>query len=344
MTQGYAKAMDTEVYGIPERGTTDYRAMALQFRYAITNSDALVMQFSHRRLGNSLITADEPDVALDWGFFQTRWNGNSIRIGKVPMPRGLFNEVRDVGTLFPFFRASKAFYSEGVETVDGISVSRSFDIGESGFSLDGSVYAGEFDVVVELSYTGGLEVIEDRLQDAFGIHGQLNTPIPGLRFSGDYLDANYSGSDRFSIVTASADYSQDRWFARGEWEAVRVTNSDDAAPAEEVVDYDAWYVQGGFGLTEQLWVNAQYEFNNNVFYNSLPSPPLPTADLVFDPNIKDMAIGLSYKFSPMFVVKGEYHIFEGYNVAGAFPWDLATGQPVDPTEADYFIISVSAAF
>ena len=58
----------------------------LQFRYAINNRDALVMQFSNRRLGLSAIQATEPDVALDWAFFQTRWQDASIRIGRSPCP------------------------------------------------------------------------------------------------------------------------------------------------------------------------------------------------------------------------------------------------------------------
>lgn len=339
LSQGYASSTDLPIYGISDEGTYDYRSLALQFRYAMSSSNALVVQFSHRRLGDSPIQEFEPDVALDWAFFQTRWAGNSIRVGKVPMPRGLFNEVRDVGTLFPFYRASKAFYSEGVETVDGASISRTIDLGDGGFSLDASAYLGEFETVLEFVDTDGLVVLNDRLYDALGAHVQLNTPVPGLRFSGDYLLSEYSNGGDFSIWTASGDFSQDRYFVRGEYELAQTKTS----AGEDNTDYEAWYAQAGFGITPELWVNGQYEFNAITAHRALPSPPFPSPVVEYD-NIKDMAFGLSYKFSPLLVVKGEYHMFEGYQLEGGFPIDPMTGTSLPPLETDYFIISVSAAF
>jgi len=342
LTQGYASSSDIDIYGIRTDGTTDYRSAAIQFRYAISQRDALVFQFSHRRLGNSAIQAQEPDVALDWAFFQTRWAGNNIRIGKVPMPRGLFNEVRDVGTLFPFFRASKAFYSEGVETVDGAVVSRSMDLGGTGFSIDGAVYGGEFDVTVEVVTADGFEVLNDPLYKAFGAHGQLNTPVAGLRGTADYVRSEYDSGAVFDLWTAGADLTRDRFFARGEYEGVM----SEAKRNGQIVDdteYKAWYVQAGAGITRKLWANVQYEYNEITSLNALPSPPFPSSAISFD-NIKDMAFGLSYKFSPFFVVKGEYHTFEGYQVEGGFPIDPMTGQSLPPKETDYFILSVATAF
>jgi hypothetical protein len=340
LSQGYASATDIPLYGISTDGTTDYRSMALQFRYAISSSNALVFQFSHRRLGSSMIQGTEPDVGLDWGFVQTRWEGTSIRVGKVPMPRGLFNEVRDVGTLFPFFRASKAFYSEGVETVDGVSASRSFDVGENGFSVDASAFYGEFSVKVEIATPTGLVVTNSRLYDAIGAHAQVNTPVPGLRLSGDYLHSRYSSGGTFALWTTSADMSQDRFFVRGEYEDV-ITKDDTGASD---TGYIAYYAQGGFAITPELWVNGQYEFNSLKAYGILPSPPLPSPDFEFD-NIEDWAFGLSYKFSPLLVLKGEYHVFEGYQLDEVtLPLNPSTGQPLPAGKTEYFIISLSAAF
>ena len=340
LTQGYARSTDVPLYGISESGTTDYRAMALQFRYAISANQALVFQFSHRRLGQSAIQETEPDLGLDWGFYQGRWQGTSVRVGRVPMPRGLFNEVRDVGTLLPFFRASKAFYSEGVETIDGISVARSFDVGDTGFSLDASAYYGEFTTRVELASTTGLEVLDNRLYDAIGGHVQVNTPIAGLRLTGDYLDTEYSSGGDWNLWTVSADLSRDRYFVRGEYEDVTTFDTD----GDQEASYVAYYAQGGVAITPKIWVNGQYEFNHLKYFNILPSPPLPSPDFEWD-NIKDIAAGLSYRFSPMLVLKGEYHWFDGYQLdEPTFPLDPSTGQGLPSKTTDYFIVSLSAAF
>ena len=340
LTQAYAQSTDVPIYGIGTEGTTDYRALALQFRYGIDANSSLVMQFSHRRLGTSLIQELEPDVALDWAFFQRRWKGNNIRVGRVPMPRGLFNEVRDVGVILPFFRASKAFYSEGVETVDGISASRNIRLGDSGFDFEASAYFGEFTTTLEFVDTDGLTVLNDRLRKARGAHGVLNTPVAGLRFTGDYVAAEYDSGAPFSIWTASGDLTRDRWFARAEYELAQ-TETVEGDPS---TDYLAWYAQAGFGLTEKLWLNAQYEFNEITAFGALPSPPLPSPDLAYD-NIRDTAVGVLYKFSPLLIFKAEYHFFEGYQLDEPTPpLNPLTGQALPAGETDYFIISLSAAF
>jgi hypothetical protein len=338
VTQGYASSQENPLYGISEKGTADYRAMALQFRYATSPTDALVFQLSHRRLGASLIQEIEPDIGLDWGFFQTQLAGSNIRVGKVPMPRGFYNEVRDVGTIFPFYRASKAFYSEGVETIDGLSVGRSFEMG--GFSVDAAAYAGEFDVVVELVTTSGLEVINSRVKKTKGAHVTVNTPVTGLRFNGDYLDGRSTSNGKWPLWTVGADFSQDRFFVRGEYEVVHTKDADGADNTE----YLAWYGQAGIGITEKLWANWQYEFNSITAFGVLPSPPLPSPDVTYD-NIKDNAFGLSYKVTPRMVVKGEYHTFNGYQLDQATPpVNPANGQPLPPGKAKYFILSLAAAF
>lgn len=339
LTQGYADATDIPLYGIGTQGTTDYRALALQFRHGIGDLGDLVAQISHRRLGTSAIQATEPDLGLDWAFFQTRWEGVSVRAGKVPMPRGLFNEVRDVGVILPFFRASKAFYSEGVETIDGLSATRNFDLG-GGFGIDASAYTGEFTTKIEFVGTDGLQVLDDRLYQALGFHGNLTTPLPGLRFTGDWVAAEYDSGADFSIWTASGDLTRDRWFARAEYELAS-TSTVDGDPS---TDYEAWYAQAGFGITEKLWVNAQYEANDITAFNALPSPPFPSSEFSYE-NIRDAAVGLLYRVSPMLVLKAEYHDFEGYQLdEPTLPLDPGTGAALPPGQTQYFIISVSAAF
>jgi hypothetical protein len=343
LTQGFAKATDAPLFGISKAGTFDYRALALQFGYATSSTSSLVVQFSHRRLGNSLIQATEPDVALDWAFIQARWQGMNIRVGKVPMTRGLFNEIRDVGTLLPFFRASRAFYSEGVETIDGVSIVRTFNVGDSGFGVDASVYGGEFGVVIAPATPGGLQLIRNTVTRALGGQLQLRTPVTGLRLNTDgvargRIDTNDSN---VRLWTGSVDYAQDRYFVRGEYELVHTSHRPTGA---KVTRYRGWYVQGGVGITGQLWVNGQYEYSHLKYYGVLPSPPLASPDFAYD-NFKDLAFGVFYEFTPLLVLKGEYHVFEGYQLdVPTPPIDAMTGQSLPPGNTDYFIISLSAAF
>jgi hypothetical protein len=98
------------------------------------------------------------------------------------------------------------------------------------------------------------------------------------------------------------------------------------------------------GLTEQLWANAQYELSHLKYYGILPSPPFASSDFDYD-NSRDLAFGLFYEFTPLLVLKGEYHVFEGYQLdVSTPPLDAMTGQSLPPGNTDYFIISLSAAF
>ncbi len=326
ISQAYGNASDYPIYGLPTGGTGNYRALALQGRFAITSSDFLVVQVSHRAMGTSALGALDDDVELAWGFYQKRIWGASIRAGRVPMPRGIFNEIRNVGTVLPFYRASKAFYSEGVETVDGVSIGRSFDL-PGGFSFDASAYGGSFDLRVEVITNNGLEAVEEPVKDVYGTQLWLNTPIAGARIGGGYINSRMENSDPanddFDMWLVSAEAVRDRYFVRGEY--LKATQAN-------VLEYVGYYGQTGVNLWKGLWANVQAEWNTNTVLNL----PLPF-DLEVDA-ITDYAYGLSYRLSPRLVLKGEYHDFQGYQV------DVPVDFMGDPVSNDFFMISVAAAF
>jgi hypothetical protein len=114
LTQAYARTNEHQLIGINDEGTTDYRMAALQFRYAITTNDNFVIQFSHERIGDSPVMQFKNDVELDWVFYEHRFNdATSVKVGKVQIPMGIYNEIRDVGTILPFYRPIFSFYFEG---------------------------------------------------------------------------------------------------------------------------------------------------------------------------------------------------------------------------------------
>ena len=105
LTQAYAISDGNKIFGISPHGSADYRNLALQFRYDANPSNTIVFQFSHERLGSTPIMLLKEDVELDWGFFEHRFrNAISIKVGKIQIPLGIYNEIRDVGVLLPFYR------------------------------------------------------------------------------------------------------------------------------------------------------------------------------------------------------------------------------------------------
>lgn len=325
MTQAYATASDYQIRGIPTDGTFDYRTTALQFRYAISDNDNLVLQFSHRRMGRSPLMALEEDVTLDWGFYQKRLAGASIRIGKVPIPKGLFNEIRDVGTILPFYQANKAFYTEGVETVNGITANRSFETSE-GWGVEANVYGGSVPIVMQVSLPTGPMVLDRMMDDTYGAQLWLLTPFHWLKVGAGGTHGEVEGDDGTSSTTdgrfAALQLSFDRWYVRGEWNGSEISRGT----------IGAWYSQAGVSLGRGFWINGEISRSSMEMYATEYSPAFK-----YDPS-KDKVLGISYAPSANVVFKLENHWFEGYEV------DEFVSVGGDPVENNFLVLSVSTAF
>ena len=153
-TQAYGQTTDYAQVGLAGNGTADMRAAALQGRLAFFSTGTqFVVQGVHRRVGGSPLASVIDDFELDWAFAEQRIGSFSARVGRMPIPKGLVNEIRDVGTLLPFYTASKAFYLDGVETVDGVTGRFSQTLGS--FDVEAQAFKGKIPIVVSISGQDG---------------------------------------------------------------------------------------------------------------------------------------------------------------------------------------------
>lgn len=323
LTQAYAEASfgeggfqspvpDEIILGIPEEGTTDYRNLAIQFRYEITPKDIAVLQLSHRRLGNSPLTEVESDVELDWAFYERRLADHTyLKFGRIQIPLGIFNEIRDVGTLLPFFRPTFTFYREGSfssETVDGIMFGHGF-WKDKNWNFDFDVYYGGWDLIEVDQSTGRSDIA--RAEDAVGLHFWVYTPHPGIRIGGGGQTYNVSGGflRRPGTQTTWYDYhlSFDGVFSRFVFRTeVRRNRFLATFPnlREVKVPLDAYYAQFGYFITPKWRVWAQFEKaeaerSSRSFAN--------TIKLNFR---RDYAVALNYLLRPNVVFKAEHHLVD----------------------------------
>jgi hypothetical protein len=328
LTQAYGKA-DTGAYlGVPKDGTTNYRIAALQFRYAMTGNDEFVLQLSHRRLGTSPMTAGEPDVAMDWVYYNRRFGDFSARIGRVPIPAGIYNEIRDVGVLLPFYRAPYDFYFEGAftsETVDG-AVLR-YDIAPaSAWNAEVSAYGGTWKMTQRVDETDGYAPLDIRVKNAVGGEVWINTPFQDVRVGGggsrfDAGDAYIGGI--WKEWHASVDGTTQWATLRGEYR--RIITDD--------INWSGYYAYLGVHAYKGLTINGQMDFGNL----DVKSAGVP---FNFDWD-RTKTIGLSYAFRPDVVAKGEYHFTKGYWADEPFlNWQAGDGA----AKVNYFLISLSTAF
>lgn len=346
---------DELALGISDDGTFDYRTMALQFRYQMTDKDIVVIQLSSRSLGESLISDVEDEIELDWAFYEHRITDNtSVKVGRVQIPLGIFNEIRDVGTILPFYRPAFAFYREGTftsETVDGVLLSHTF-WPESDWSLETDVYIGEWDYFEFSPFDQALTIANNK-----GYGGQLwlNTPLPGLRlgFGGhkrkttggaEGISRQIGGEDDFDDIYASIDANLSRFVFRAEYREFAGEAAPNplfgGAPFRGVIPF--WYAQIGVHASEKVRVFAQYE--NEKSRGSSPVLAEP-----FDTTLReDFGIAINYLFSPNVVLKAEYHEVEGEDLS-FLPVFGPAGFQLQPVNfqldsGDYSILSLSVSF
>jgi len=328
LTQAYGKA-DTGAYlGVPQDGTTDYRIAALQVRYAMTGSDEFVLQLAHRRLGTSPMTVGESDVAMDWVYYNRRFGDLSAKIGRVPIPAGIYNEVRDVGVLLPLYRAPYDFYFEGSftsETVDGAVLH--YDImPASPWSAEVSAYGGTWKMTQRVDQDGAYVPLDVRVKNAFGGEAWINTPIEEIRVGG--------GASRLDAGDAYLAGVWKEWHASFDgttrWATLR---SEYRKIITDDVTYAGYYAYLGIHAYKGLTLHGQMDFGDLTYKTGGQS-----MDFDWD---RTKTVGLSYAFRPDVVAKGEYHFTKGYWADEPFV-DFFMGEA--PAKVNYLLLSLSVSF
>ena len=331
LTQGYAVSEGAQHYGMNDQGSTDFRYAALQFRYD-KKQDGFLLQLSGRRLGASPIANFESSVNVNWMFYERRMtNGTQIRVGRVPVPRGIYNEQRSIGVVLPFYRAPVIFYDEAAyfsETIDGVVVSRTFGADRS-WSLDSHLYGGGWSLLSYDQSGSAYSLGRVRAENAVGTQLWLNTPIEGLRFGAGAQRYLWRSIDETGALTSKQNVyelngSVDGTFAR------LMLRAESLLQHYETDHYYAHSAQAGYRITPRVALNVMGEYAYEREYVAGVYP------LNFDWH-RTVGVGANYYFSPALVLKLENHWDKGIQVE-------QPASPLDPPRFHYFIASLSAAF
>lgn len=328
LSQAYAVSDGDTILGITDSGTTDYRSAALQLRYRMSDRGSFALQLAHERLGESFRADLQDDVELDWIFYHHRLGDyTDLKVGRVPIPRGIFNEILDVGTALPFYRPPLDLYGESAfvsEAIDGAVLSHSLSL-DAGWLVEVDGYYGGWSTYE----TTGDQVAEATVGDAVGGQLWVLPPITGLRVglaAQTYLVEEGllrppGTKDRWDVWVGSVEWNRPRFVVRAE-----VLEGD-----SPTATYRAYYGQVGVRLTRDLTLNAQVERAD------LDVPPIGLNDLEYD---RTETVGLAYAFSSDLVAKAEVHRSEGYFHVE----DPAPSLFGPPEEATYGILSLSVSF
>jgi hypothetical protein len=326
LTQGFAISDGGPMLGITEDGTTNYGNAALQFRYALSSGDYVTLQLSHRRMAQStLAPPDEDAIEVDWAFYGRRFGDFEAKLGRVAIPAGIYNEIRDVGVLLPFYRAPFNFYLEGAytsETVDGAVISYMLGA-DKPWSAEISAFGGEWDMT-DRKATPPPEVVyvaeTGRATGGLGGSIWINTPVEGVRFGG--------GASRYQVpVNVGTGGLWKEWHGSLDISLPKITVQSEIRKFQfEIGNYLSYYALLGVRPIPQLTLNGMIDIADlNLSFASM------------DLN-KEYVLGVNYALSPRVVFKAEAHKTEGYQA------DIPLSPMGPPLGVDFLIFSVSTAF
>ena len=209
VSQGYLSSNHNNYLAQTDDGTFEFNESAINFSIEPVDNLRVGLQLMSRDLGPTR----NNDVYLDWGYADYRFNDAfGVRVGKVKLPQGLYNQTRDVDFLRANILMPQSVYTESgrdlVDAYQGGSIYGNFDVGFLGNieyeALLGSFVSDENSPFLTNYYTAldplqsGSSGSANYAEMSWGFAPALrwNTSIDGLRFGVTtlYADMDFGGT------------------------------------------------------------------------------------------------------------------------------------------------------
>jgi len=265
--------------------------------------------------------AEENQAELDYAFAEWRFHDAArVRAGRVKHPFGIYGEIFDVGTVRPFYSLPQSLYGANGFTArayNGAGITGNVPVGKWNLQYDvyGGQIEGDFETPGLLStsqqyFNEPAITFGYRVENAYGGRLNISTPIDGLTvgasgYSGQaYTDLSNVDTDKRDVYAGHAEYARERFAVRSEWG--RLKNGGDFT-------VDAGYIETSYRLGEHWQVAARWD----QLDVTLPGVNLSRLPAIFPQLLehREAALGLSYWFSPSFVVRGSYQHTDGNRFA-----------------------------
>lgn len=204
ISQGYINSAGNNFLADSLAGTTEFYEAGITFNARVSDRLRVGFQLLSRDLGEE----GDGRVVLDWGmgdYHFRDWLG--VRLGKIQLPLGLYNQGRDSDVLRPMVFLPQSIYDENkrnlLVSAAGGGLYGNLPVGGLG-DLDYQLYYGEVSFPEDSGHARGNLLISQRLAQSKGlgsvtdidfnnryVYGGalvLNTPIRGLRLGASFFE------------------------------------------------------------------------------------------------------------------------------------------------------------
>jgi len=337
LNAAYGRASELPVFGVPLTGTSDYRTLTLQGRYTLSDKDQIVAQVFNRRLGASPLAGAISDVTMQWAYWQHRAGAFTVKAGRNPLPRGLSNETRYIGTMHPFYRPSVELQLDAFDAIDGAVLGYRHQLPYD-IEFEQFAFAGGSENRSIATTAAGQENRVARTENMFGGQSYFRLPVANARI-GAYVA-------RYNFVQAAS---------RGY--RTNVLLSAEATPVSRLKletehgkltghgpnnDNRSGYFQGTLRTFDRFAIAGQHAYTSRMLFFGNPE-----LNFVF-PEVKTNGVSGIVTLSPNAVLKLEQHWRRGWQFDAATP-PIASQTATTVTlnekrKARYYLVSIAASF
>jgi len=364
LSQGFIYSTENDfIPNSSENGSFEMSELGLTLSVDISEKLRFGFQFLARDFG----PIGNHNVRLDWGFADYRFSGAfGIRLGKIKVPFGLYNEVRDTDALHPMAILPQGVYDETLRGVfagyNGLGLYGDLDLEAMG-GLNYHLFVGSathrsdaphvqqindaINLGLYLAGTG-MSISQMEMHSKLLLGGQLmwKTPISGLKLGGSYFHHQVSYDSMLNIpLSTPAPISgrlemKNAFALSGEFVLGNLTLTSEYMELpvamyitlfdQELLLQDetmqGWYVMVSYLFGDKFTFSAVYD----QFYADKGDTGGQSAIRQGNPGYfgwqKDLALGLRYDVNFNWTLKLEWHRLDGLAKSYLFTDIYNTGQ------------------
>ncbi len=331
ISQGFIVSEDYEyLTHNSKKGSFEYNEIGINFSKDLTDRLRLGIQLFSRDLGD----VGNNTISIDWAYGDYRvkdWLG--IRVGRIKLPMGLYNETRDIDMLRTNVVMPQSIYGDllrdSVIAANGVGVYGNIDLSRLG-SLEYQLVAGSMNIDNE---NGFEKYFNSRSKGMFFIDGtsdsdiayaggiRWNTPLEGLSLGASAFSNTVdspvliggalkgeNSSDNF-VYTVSAEYLWGNLTVAAEYQQFEI----------EYTLTSPMGLKEGVGTSEGYYLSASYRFNDlfslggyySVLYPYDEDKSGDTFAFASDAWEKDLALSVRFDINDYAVLKVEGHHVDG---------------------------------
>ncbi|MGQ0443544.1 MAG: hypothetical protein ACT4O2_00070 [Beijerinckiaceae bacterium] len=334
LSQGYFLTTNNNLFGSSERGgSLDFTEIGVNASWLARPNLQLAVQILSRRAGEAAKSEPEFDFwLLDYTAVASEERRLGVRLGRVRLPFGLYNDTRDVAFTRPSILLPQSIYFDE---------SRELAISADGVMFYGEQHGSWGNLILELGPFLARVANENsefailgadfpgELDNRWSFIGRLiyETPDQSLRLAvtGARLETDYSprfsppddlgpGKDLFDPVIFSAQYNAEHWSLTSEYARRPIKDEGFGDFFDLDIVGESYYFQGIYRLDPQWEAVLRYD----VFFNNVDDRDGSQANDRFGipahtQFTKDWTFGVRYNINSSLMVRAEYH-----NVYGTF--------------------------